>query len=244
MNAAETEQDRERLTARPSISRAFVGRSPRILRAYELLKMNSPSRAVTLEVVQGLTDTSHRNISQLSRQLLSSIDIQRLAMTETLHAIEMLGVSTLTRLDEHRAELTTEWRSARQRVEERLYQELSASFENVCNLNREGIRRLEKIIIVASSQNSESVKAVVLEQGEQLRNLIAEHHRALQANHAACIQSFGDLNLGLLKQQDRFEEFKSELNANQRQHKKLLYCVLVMMFAILGALSYIIFQSH
>ncbi|WP_055134991.1 hypothetical protein [Pseudomonas corrugata] len=76
-----------------------------------------------------------------------------------------------------------------------------------------------------------------------MRNLLAEHHRALQADHAACIQSFGDSNLGLLKQQDRFEEFRSELNANQRQHKKLLYCVVVIMFAILGALSYLIFQS-
>jgi len=202
------------------------------------------SRAVILEVVQGLSEASHRNLSQLSRQLQASIENQRLAKTEALHAIETLGIGSHTRMDEHQAELIARLQSASQSGEEHLDQELSALFENLRSLEKEGVRRLERLIVVTANQTRADLKTAMLEQGERLHYLVTEQGRMLQADNSACIQSLVELRLGLRQQQAHSEGQKSEQDASLRQLKQLLFGFAVMIIATLGVSIYLVVQSH
>lgn len=201
-------------------------------------------RAITLEEVQGLTEASHRNLTQLSRQLLSSIDIQRLAKSETLNAIETLGRDTQCRLDEYHAELTAQWQSARLRQEEHLNKVLGALFKSLCTLDKEGIRRVEKLVIVSASQTRADMRSALVEREESLRGLITGQNRMVQDNHSLHVKALSDIKVSVEEQHVRSETLKSELHVSHKQLKHMFYGLAVMMFTTLGALVYLIMQNH
>jgi hypothetical protein len=201
-------------------------------------------RAITLEEVQGLTEASHRNLTHLSRQLLSSIDIQRLAKSETLNAIETLDRDTQRRLDEHHAELTARWQSARLRQEERLDKVLGALFESLRTMDKEGIRRMEKLVIVSASQTRADVRAVLIEREESLRGLVTEQNRMVQDNHSRYSQALSEIKVSVEEERLRSETLKSELRVSHKQLKHMFYGLAVMMLTTLGALAYLIMQNH
>jgi hypothetical protein len=201
-------------------------------------------RAITLAEVQGLAEASHRNLTQLSRQLLSSVDILRLAKSETLSAIETLGRDVQSRQDEHHAELTEQWQSARLRQEERLDTVLGALFESLRTLDKEGIRRVEKLVIVGASQTRADVRAALIEREESLRGLIIEQNRMVQDSHSLHFKALSEIKVSVEEQHVRSETLKSELHVSHKQLKHMFYGLAVMMVTTLGALVYLIMQNH
>lgn len=228
---------------RTTLSQQAKGLDDRLIELLGCLQATEAGQENLHSELQRLADKSHEDAGQLGRQLSSEAEVQRHAQSQALAALEGLNIAAGSRLNEHQQWLQVQLQAMSNNSEKYLQGRLDALSEYMHRQNSEGVRRLEKLLVMTARQQREMAQTLVQEQAQRLYGAWIEQASGLRAQHETCVQSLAQIQQQLQAQQAGSQVIMMTLDRNYQRLQRLLYWCTGAVLAGLGVVAYLLIPS-
>lgn len=206
---------------------------------------HSPPLEEQLQALQFAQQEAHERAHASSAELLAALaqhsaqaEAQQLAHAQALGALQAVDAAAQAQASEDHSALLMQLRTLNDSSGERLRDSLGTLLEELRGVDKEGLRRLEKFIVITFSQHRAAAQAVAAEQEARLQNAWTEQQGLLCSRHEASVRALAEVQHSLQAQQADVEVLKQHLDRGHTQLKTLLYVCAATLIANLGGLIY------